>query len=561
MLNDNNDYDTPRLGRRISLQGNKGTIKYIGEVLSTQGTWLGIEWDNPDRGKHSGSKDGKQKPGSGSFIRPSPSISYGQTFLRALISKYVELPHTTGQKETVILGSSNGAIEVEAIGLDKVRGKLARLERLREISLDTEDVAFADPSGDIRKTCPNVRSLDLSNSLLSSWETVALIAAELSSLQVLSLNRNRFSELSDASNLRSAFLALEELRLNETMITWSEVIRLIPIMPNLRVLELGYNDIDRLNGSATDHHLSATKLELLNLDANKLQDWSDIMISISASTKLDRLILTSNQLQQIPQAPPEQTVVLPNIEHIGLQDNLLSEWRNLDALNVWLPNLKTLNMSGNPLFSGSIDFRQQAIVRLPSLESLNGTAISIKERTDSEIYYLSQISRNSQKSMEEREREFPRWRELCAKHGAPEEQKGTAARGRDTLAGRLISIHVHLCDSLEAEQPEDTQAGAAAAAARSARKLLTQLPPPLTLRVLPTMSIRLLKPKLLKGLRLPLDRTHQASDFTLWLVMEDDWLTKLDIEQESRDLAWWGIEDGSHLVVFTQRSDQEKALR
>lgn len=59
-------------------------------------------------------------------------------------------------KETVILGSSNGVIEVEAVGLNKVRGKLARLESLREISLDSEDVALADPPGKINFTCPSV---------------------------------------------------------------------------------------------------------------------------------------------------------------------------------------------------------------------------------------------------------------------------------------------------------------------------------------------------------------------------------------------------------------------
>lgn len=59
-------------------------------------------------------------------------------------------------KETVILGSSNGVIEVEAVGLNKVRGKLARLESLREISLDSEDVALVDPPGKINFTCPSV---------------------------------------------------------------------------------------------------------------------------------------------------------------------------------------------------------------------------------------------------------------------------------------------------------------------------------------------------------------------------------------------------------------------
>lgn len=94
-------------------------------------------------------------PGSGSFIRLSAAISYGQSFLHALNSKYVEAVPTTGGKETVILGSSKGAIEVEAVGLNKVRAKFARLERLRGISLDAEDVAYADPPGAIRSTCPS----------------------------------------------------------------------------------------------------------------------------------------------------------------------------------------------------------------------------------------------------------------------------------------------------------------------------------------------------------------------------------------------------------------------
>ena len=56
--------------------------------------------------------------------------------------------------EKVILGSSRGAIEVEAVNLDKIRGNLSHVERLREVSLDDEGVAAADTPGDIEKTCP-----------------------------------------------------------------------------------------------------------------------------------------------------------------------------------------------------------------------------------------------------------------------------------------------------------------------------------------------------------------------------------------------------------------------
>lgn len=104
--------------------------------------------------------DNYRTPGSGSFIRSTPSISYGRSFLQALISKYVDNPHgsgSSGLKETVILGSSNGAIEVEAVGFDKVRSKLSNLVKLRQISLVSEDVAWSDPPGRIKETCPSKR--------------------------------------------------------------------------------------------------------------------------------------------------------------------------------------------------------------------------------------------------------------------------------------------------------------------------------------------------------------------------------------------------------------------
>jgi hypothetical protein len=90
-------------------------------------------------------------PGSGSFIRPSSSISYGSSFLTALREKYVE--SLKGGPESVILGSSNGAIEVDASNLDMIRRNLALLDTLLAVSLG--DVAVADAPGEIIKTCPS----------------------------------------------------------------------------------------------------------------------------------------------------------------------------------------------------------------------------------------------------------------------------------------------------------------------------------------------------------------------------------------------------------------------
>lgn len=93
-------------------------------------------------------------PHSGSFIRPS-SACYGYPFLQALKNKYVEAVHGTAFQEKIVLGSSNGAIEVEAVDLDKIRGKFSNLERLREVSLDNEMVSTGNNPGEILSTCPS----------------------------------------------------------------------------------------------------------------------------------------------------------------------------------------------------------------------------------------------------------------------------------------------------------------------------------------------------------------------------------------------------------------------
>ena len=52
------------------------------------GAWLGVEWDDPSRGKHSGTHEGERYficsvEGSGSFIQPKKA-NFGTTFIQAV---------------------------------------------------------------------------------------------------------------------------------------------------------------------------------------------------------------------------------------------------------------------------------------------------------------------------------------------------------------------------------------------------------------------------------------------------------------------------------------------
>ncbi len=46
------------IGQRLSYDGNLCVVRYVGEVRGTKGKWLGVEWDDPTRGKHAGEHGG-----------------------------------------------------------------------------------------------------------------------------------------------------------------------------------------------------------------------------------------------------------------------------------------------------------------------------------------------------------------------------------------------------------------------------------------------------------------------------------------------------------------------
>ena len=50
----------PRVGARVELgeDGARGVVRYVGAVGERAGTWIGVEFDDDDRGRHDGVVDG-----------------------------------------------------------------------------------------------------------------------------------------------------------------------------------------------------------------------------------------------------------------------------------------------------------------------------------------------------------------------------------------------------------------------------------------------------------------------------------------------------------------------
>ncbi len=128
------------------------TLRFIGHLPSTSdasATWLGVEWDNASRGKHSGTHQGvsyfsTKQEGAGSFIKlpdAGSSKGKGKDVLRrgvklwdAILDRYLPEEEEDGQPLT--LGSSNGVIKVEMPRLERIKLGVADLRRMKEIGLE-----------------------------------------------------------------------------------------------------------------------------------------------------------------------------------------------------------------------------------------------------------------------------------------------------------------------------------------------------------------------------------------------------------------------------------------
>jgi hypothetical protein len=80
-------------------------------------------------------------PTSGSFIRPTNAISWGRSLFSALHEKYVDQIPIDNNQEFLLLGSSNASINVEAVGLDKIRRRLSDLSTLRVVGLEKAGIS------------------------------------------------------------------------------------------------------------------------------------------------------------------------------------------------------------------------------------------------------------------------------------------------------------------------------------------------------------------------------------------------------------------------------------
>ncbi|KAI0548253.1 Thioesterase/thiol ester dehydrase-isomerase [Xylaria curta] len=430
---------SPQVGDRLSYDGATCTVRYVGEVAGTSGTWLGVEWDDAARGKHDGSHKGTRyftcrshSATPASFVRPTRPAEPRVSFIAALQDKYAaELSNT-------IAIQFSGKV-AEEVGFEKTRSKQAQLSELKYAVLDGTRIATVYEEGDpsITDTCPKVIELDLSRNLFKRVGTVVAICSELPGLRELRLNGNRFQGILEDEGLEGANESLQGVKgltLEETLMSWEEIGHVATKFETLSALSASTNQLCSLP-SISLSSLTST-LSSLNLEFNDFTAIAQLG-SIAALTALRHLHLKGNNISAIRLAgsvarPP---IFSTSLQYLDVSYNQISSWTFVDELPTCFPGLTSLRFAHNPIYerpdpelsTNSKNYTEEAYMftvgRLANLKALNFGAISAADRQDAEMFYLAHIGKHLATVPEIQEAEIlqyhKRYAELCDIYGTP----------------------------------------------------------------------------------------------------------------------------------------------
>ncbi|MCJ1401887.1 hypothetical protein MMC11_005104 [Xylographa trunciseda] len=484
------------IGKRVSLAGDLGTIRYVGKVVGTEHDWLGIEWDDPTRGKHDGAYNGhvyfqclNAQPKAASFLRSTRKFDQPVSFMEAVHRKYspalIESTAPLGKHVEPVEPISISGKVVEEIGFDKIAERQAMLDELQIAILDRSCISgygpkpWSSPYGSelldkdfnqnesiavFGKNLPKLQFLDLGQNLLELWTDVTAIC-EAVHIKVLRLNGNRFRSLEVPQwqdvTLDKVYGDVEELYLEDTLLSWYQVLYLTSRFHRLQFLCLSSNLLKDIPRS-----LPTTNLTSLNLSFNYFQ-CIGCLHHLSCLPLLEKLILRWNQIDRLtcdvigPVSTARrlsnptncstftEPMVFKSLLHLDVSDNLISSFLFISHLPALAPKLKSLRISHNPLFAvlSSDDSFILTLARIGSIETLNYSRITAAERLNAELYYLARIGTQLSEYPAEQAAEVltyhPRFIELCNLHGAPTvNRKGASISDSlaNTLSARLITF-------------------------------------------------------------------------------------------------------------------------
>ncbi|CAI1947053.1 hypothetical protein SEUBUCD646_0E00860 [Saccharomyces eubayanus] len=402
------------VGDRLKIGGYCCTVKFIGAIKSWPSVKAyGVEWDDPNRGRNSGTVDGihyfdVNYPNSGSFLKESKIKTLGVrriNFFEALLEKY-------GSSSSDIRSLSIGSKKIESLGFEKLDAKNKNLKKLRKITLRDSDIATLFQNQNeldiIVRECTSVNDLDLSLNLFTNVGSLCKFLEPLKSLRTLDISQNKL--LSGWGDLGRYDLShITKLRLSSCDLSWEQIGKLLKNFNVLKMLDLSCNKLTYV-GIQNLMTVVTPALEELNITGNNLESFPEHL----AHMALKDLNISNNNISK---ALP---IVVQSIETLDLSENHFKVRSRIDDLNIAFPSLKNIRLNGNDLKSdeSSADIEDQAtfyevLARFDHVMVLNGSICDRKTRREAEMYFISKVL-NSELDYDI---SLPRWKRLIESYG------------------------------------------------------------------------------------------------------------------------------------------------
>ncbi|CAL2041032.1 unnamed protein product [Caenorhabditis brenneri] len=413
------------IGQRVRVNHEVATVRYIGEVdgFGAQ-KWVGLEWDDPERGKHDGFFKGRryfqtESPTGGSLMKfevvPKPT-----DLLFEIKDRYVE---DEGVENEIELAKSSKKIEL--IGMEKTAAKQSNIEKLLNIVLDNRSVGYP-PSSDSPQfiIC---RELNLYGNLLYKWSTVRQILEYFPRIQELNLRRNKmrsFSEEDDEEMIEENSIYSEsckKLVISECTIHENSMDSILQKFPSASDVVAFGNDLKRFSVS----DLVANRLVSLDLEDNLFGSIDNIE---GYFPNLSQLSLANCGITSL--IGLDGSVKFPKLEYLNIRGNVISDWKSVNAMRS-LKHLKRLLFDCKKLeVEKGIHAYEVVIAKLTSLIDLNRFDVSEVERRSAEIRFLNKYAGIQDKT--DFEEDIAR---LIAVHGEP--TLDTAKKGLTVVKIRI----------------------------------------------------------------------------------------------------------------------------
>lgn len=445
------------VGARVLYKGSMGIVRYIGK-LHDQGDeeWIGVEWDDVTRGKHSGIHRGKHYftsmvPNAATFVKANRLGDGGRvTFLQAAQHRFADAIDHSHREFTTVVGGAIFDIADEGSVTEE-------MSSIAVLDVSNMGVAVvASRSSELRITLPRLRELYIARSLFTSIKIIMELMWAFPILRFLDASRNVLRDdiiSDDKDTFKHGSHALEYLIMNHCILTWRGIRLCCGHMASLRELRL-HNCKLRAFGEEVEQLLTTWhNLRVLDLDENSVT-WDDVR-ALSTLSELRELYVSRNGLTDcgpLLDVCKEDNEVFPKLHTLSVAENMLEEWGFLTWLH-FLPALQHLRVAGNPLTISSRIARLRIIARIEHLARVDGSWISADERLHAERNYTRDeiLPALQTIGLQGTVEIHPRTEQLLRKHGETVRPKEIHREG-GTLRDESVVVSFKANDKLNAQR-------------------------------------------------------------------------------------------------------------